>query len=561
MIFLDFVFKHRAFTWIVLLLLIVIGFAAYLSMSRSEDPYVEPPVVSVSVIAPGMSPVDLESQILDPLEEEMLPIEGIDHLFGSCESGVVRVLAFLSASADQGQVKDDIESALDAARRDFPAGVSREDVFAPNTLNVKFIQIAITGKDISPRERQHFGQDLIDNLRALNSLEKIEMQGDREEQIRVELRPEMLAERGISFTRVAEIIQASGTTLPLGNVNVGARSFNVLGISEYNSMEQLGNLVIKGGLSPLHLRDVANLSLADGDSTHLVRVNGVPSVLIVAEQKPGLNVFDVVQEVKKTVAQFEATLPSGASVVWIFDQSIEVDRRINTFLVNLLQAIVLVGLIIAFALGWRPSLVVMLAIPVSFVISFAFIYWAGYGLHQMTISAMIISLGLLVDNSIVVTESINMQLLAGKSALNAARIGTSQVAGAIVAATATTLLAFLPIALIQDAAGDFIRSMPVSVMLILAASLLVALTMSPLVSVHVMRPHTFDEQPWAVRKLYIFVKGPYQRALRWCLNHRNRVLFFATAAFVGTMSLFPLIGQSFFPKSDKPLLLVDVKLA
>jgi multidrug efflux pump subunit AcrB len=218
----------------------------------------------------------------------------------------------------------------------------------------------------------------------------------------------------------------------------------------------------------------------------------------------------------------------------------------------------LVGLVIFLVMRWRTSLIVMLAIPISFVIALGFVQALGYGLQQMTIVALVIALGLLVDNAIVVTENINRFLRQGKDPLSAVAEATSQVGWAVASATLTTVLAFLPIVLMKDVSGDFIRSMPVTVMITLISSLLVALTLTPLLSYWLLRPTSAATR--ITRLVNYLLEHQYRASLNWALGHRKTVLAIATMAFFGSLALFPLVGVSFFPKAEKPQFVVNVRL-
>ena len=287
---------------------------------------------------------------------------------------------------------------------------------------------------------------------------------------------------------------------------VDARTALIATSGSFESIKQIGRVVVGGSeISPVYLQEVADIDFAYADKSYFTRINGVNSVLVTAKQKRGQNVNRLMKQVREEVEQYSAQLPPDVKTVWIYDQSEVVSERLKSFFMNLTQGIVLVGLVILLALGFRPAVVVLMAVPFSFIIAMGWISATGYAIHQMTIAALIISLGLLVDNGIVVTENINTHLLRGYERLQAALRGTSQVGWAVVASTVTTILAFLPIALMQDASGDFIRSMPVSVMYILTASLLIALTVSPLAASRVLKPTTLIEQPVFTQQLRRFV--------------------------------------------------------
>jgi multidrug efflux pump subunit AcrB len=552
---------NKQFTAVAIFLLMLFGLTGFLAMPRSEDPYIRPPFANIFVVVPGASPEDLEKLVLDPLDDAVRELDDIQHTTGMARDGVVSLGVDFTPGTDQDEKVRELEDKLVEVRQEFPEGVVRSEVSAWSSFHVFFVQLAVVSETRSMREMNQYVERLETILNTYTALEGIEVFGLRDEEVRVSVNPEKLAAYGISLAQVTNAIQSAGVNIPGGSVTVGDRSFTLLTSGDFESLKQIERVVVAGSaISPVYLGEIADVHFDYSDRTHLMRVNGTQAVVLAARQKPGFNVLNVVDSIKEEMTEFEATLPPDVNLVWVFDQSQSVEERISNFFSNLMQGIFLVGLVIVLALGWRPALVVMVAIPLSFTIALGFINMAGFAIQQMTIAAMVISLGLLVDNGIVVTENINTKLLSGLSRARAARLGTSQVGSAVFASTVTTILAFVPMAMMADVSGDFIRSMPISVMLILAASLLVALTVSPLVSMKVIRPITFDKQPILVRKLYDFVNGPYKRALSWGLSHRVIVLGLATLSLLGSFALFPHVGVSFFPKAEKRVFLVDVSL-
>ncbi len=551
---------NRPFTLMVLILLLLFGLTQFARMPRSEDPFIKVPFAHVSIVLPGASPEDMENLVLDPLDELVRGIEEVKHTDGTALDGVASLLVEFEPGHDRDELVSEVEDKLTEAQRSFPEGVVRAEVVAQSTLSVYFLQLALIS-DRPLRDMQRYAEDLETQLERIPDISKTDIFGNRAEEIRVAVNSDKLAELKIPLTRIVDAIQSAGANIPGGSVQVGDKKMNVLTTGDFESLKQIEQVVVAGSMdSPVYLKEVADVRYDYEDRMHMVRVQGKDALLIAVQMKEGRNIFQAMRRVHKVVDKFETDLPPDIQLEWVFDQSQGVRHRLNDFYINLAQGIFLVGLVMTLALGLRPSIIVMTAIPLSFTIAIGFVASFGFAIQQMTIAAMIIALGLLVDNGIVVTENINSFLIRGKSRSIAAREGASQVGGAVTAATVTTMLAFVPIAMMADVSGDFIRSMPVSVMLILAASLLVALTFSPMAATRLMRPMPMEKQPFLTRKLYTLVGGPYLRLLKRSLNHRWLVLGFATLALIGSIALFPFVGVSFFPKADKPMFIVNVEL-
>lgn len=553
--------SNREFTIVATLLLLVYGVLGFLGMPRSEDPYMEPPFVNVVVILPGATSVDLENLVLDPLDDLVRELDEVRHTDGLCRSGVASLMITLEDGTDQAEAVTKIERKVAEASSSWPPGIIRQDVIAQNSFHVKSLQFALLSEDRPSGDVKKYAERLQTLLQQYGSLNKVELFGDRPEEVRISLDLEQMATRNIPLSNVVNAIQSEGANIPGGSVDVGDREFNVLTTGDFESVRQLGQVVVGGTQwSPIHLSDIATLDFQPQDRSHVIRVNDTPAVLVTASMKKGRNINRVVKQIQPAIDEFKAGLPPEMKMVTVFDQSAEVKERLRDFFQNLVGGIVLVGLVMFLSLGWRPATIVMLAIPFSFIIAMGFIAQAGFAIQQMTISALIISLGLLVDNGIVVTENINTFMLRGIPLRRAAEEGTAQVGWAVIASTVTTILAFVPMAMMKDISGDFIRSMPISVMIILSASLLVALTISPMLATRVLRPIREEEQPRLVRELKRFVRGPYTAVLQFGLRHRIVIIAVATLTLFAAVSLFPLVGVSFFPKADKPYLMVEVNL-
>ena len=317
------------------------------------------------------------------------------------------------------------------------------------------------------------------------------------------------------------------------------------------------------------MRNIAKVSINDGLPDYRGFYKNRPAVYINILQRAGSNIFDVTDGVKQQIEAFRQTLPTMLHLDIVNDQSVGVDKRVSGFFINLVQGLILVAIATFIVLGRGPSIVVVLAIPVSIFIAIGWIDLSGFAIQQMSIVGLVIALGLLVDNAIVVTENVlrfyrQHQGQSEQAAQQAAEKGSSQVSLAVISGTLTTILAFVPMLLMQNDSGSFIRSMPTSVVLTLLASLLVALTLTPLLNSQWLKNRARKakafEPTMAQRGLTALSQGGYLKSLSWSLKHPKSVLTLAILVFVGAFMLFPMIGVSLFPKAEKPMILVDLEL-
>ncbi|MCK4755189.1 MAG: efflux RND transporter permease subunit, partial [Calditrichia bacterium] len=307
-----------------------------------------------------------------------------------------------------------------------------------------------------------------------------------------------------------------------------------------------------------YLKDLAEISYDYEDNTYFARFKGKKAVFVTISQKIGTNIFTIRDALEDKITAFQTNLPAKIELDTVFDQSESVGYRLNGFFLNLFQGLILVGLVVLMAVGLRASGIVILAIPVSIMIGIGFVDLSGYGLEQMSIAGLVIALGLLVDNAIVVIENISRFMKMGYSNKEAAVKGTSQIAWAVVSSTTTTVLAFIPIMMMQNITGDFIRSMPVTVVYTLSASLLISLILTPYLSTKFLKITDVRKERKMRKFLNHEIENRYRKMLNFGLEKPKIIVLIALIVFMGSLALFPLVGVSFFPKAEKPQFIINI---
>jgi len=377
--------------------------------------------------------------------------------------------------------------------------------------------------------------------------------------VRVSLDFQRCVAQNVPPASVLGILQQNNANVPGGDVSAAARNFSIKTSGSFDDMAELRNTVVGSNAGKLvYLRDVADVGYAYEDERWRARYNGERAMLLSVLIEGESNIVDVSRKLHEQLNLARAELPPTVRLQTAFEQAPAVSARITDFFGNLLQGVILVGVIILLFLGFRASVIVMTVIPLCILISLALLNANGFAIQQISIAALVIALGLLVDNGIVVIENINRYLREGLSPAQAAAKGTGEVGWAIVSSTATTLLAFFPLTQLGGGPGEFLKSLPVTVMLTLGISLLLALTFSPLVAAKLLRYREGSKAPLPQRGLEYFVAKVYRPVLNWSLRRGLVIIILAIAMLVGAVSLFPSIGVSFFPTADKPLLLIDV---
>ncbi len=555
--------KNSAFTLTVFFLLTVFGIYAYLNMPRTENPSIYIPGGSIVVVYPGAGPRDMEQLIALPLEESVNELDDIRKTETEIRNGIAIISVEFSYNTDPKKKYDELVRQVNSTRSQLPEDITRLDIIEWTSSDVAVMQLAFFSDSASGKLLENEADELKKMIERLPGVKKVELAAEQKQEIRISPDPLKMAHMHISFDQIADAIRSNNANIPAGGMVIDGVRFNVQTSGSYRDLDEIRNTVVQSWQGRIiYLKDIADVRLTYHDPEYLARYKGHRAVWLTVMQKDRYNIFDLKKELQPLITDFREGLPGHVHLAVVFDQSVWVKHRIGGFINNLLQGIVLVSIVILLAMGLRSSLIVALAIPLSLLIGVGFLDLSGYGLQQVSIGALVVALGMLVDNSIVIIENIYRLILQGYDAEKASEEGASSIAWPVVTATLTTLLAFIPIAMMPEKAGDFIRSLPLTILYTLTASLLIALTLTPLITSISFRNTEKIRGKKNVFKIFInrLIEGPYQKTLHYVIRHKGWVLGFVTLVFLGSLALLPVIGLSFFPPAEMPDFMVRVKM-
>ncbi|HQV34075.1 MAG TPA: efflux RND transporter permease subunit, partial [Calditrichia bacterium] len=497
--------------------------------------------------------------MVDPLEKAIDEVEEIDEIVTTISEGLAIIRADAGFGVDIDAIYDKVLREIDQTKGDLPDDLYSLETRIASPQDVSILQIALTSDNAPYRELIDRAEDLQDLLEAQAGVRTVDLEAFPEEQVRVSLDFQKMANLGLPLNQVIGILRQNNANIPGGEVDAGTRSFSIKTSGSYKSLKAIGETVVNSdGEKLVYLKDIAEVRFDYADPLHIGRYEGHKSVFLVVTRDKENNIIELTQRLKDIMAEFAADLPPNIAVHTAFEQAKAVEGRINNFFLNLFQGMVLVGLIILLFLGWRPALIICLVIPISVMIAIAALDFSGYALQQISIAAMVIALGLLVDNGIVVTENIQRFQKLGFSGKEAAIKGTAEVGLAVVASTVTTLLSFFPLTQMQSGPGEFLRTLPLTVIFTLVASLILALSFTPIIATRLLknggqaRGGILERFTDRIREDY------YMPSLRAALKYPVRFVGISVLVLVGCLMLFPVVGVSFFPTADKPLLLIEV---
>ncbi|MEO0899314.1 MAG: efflux RND transporter permease subunit [Bacteroidota bacterium] len=551
--------QNYQFVLVLLFLALIMGSLSFLNMPRSEDPALDFPVYRVIGVYPGTSPEDMEELVADPIEEVVNEVENLDKITTTLEEGLAVIRIEGEFGLDIDEQFDEVQSKVNQVRNDLPDGLVRLDVRNVSPQDVKILQMALISDGATYKDMVETAEKLEDQLKRVDGVRTVDIEAYPEEEVRIALKMEKMAQLNIGLNQVMGTIQGNNANIPGGDISAGGQSFTVKTSGGYDSVEELKKTPIASdGQGLVYLKDIADVYMAYEDETYIGRFNGKQSLFLSLTQKAGVNILQLTNELRTEVDAFQETLPQNMELAYAFEQGPNVEARINEFFGNLLQGIALVGFIILIFLGIRNSLIIMTVIPTSILIAISMLDMFGFGLQQISIAGLVIALGLLVDNGIVVIENINRYLNEGFSVKDAAIKGTQEVGWAIVSSTATTVLAFFPITQLGGGTGEFIKTLPLTVIFSLLASLLLALVLTPLLASRLMKAKPVEALNGVERALKRMVERVYRPMLNFSLRRPWLIIGVAVLTLVGSFALFPYVGVSFFPTADKPLLVIDI---
>ncbi len=552
---------HYQFTIVIFIMLLVMGLSSYFSMPRTEDPPIQVPGTSIVVIYPGTDPVDLEELVADHIEEAVNELENIKRVNTTIKNGIVSIAVEFNFGTDADEKFDEVVQQVGNIKNQLPSDIYNIDINQWKTTDVNMLQLAFVSDSLSYSQLEDYADQLKTNIERASGIKKVLLFAIPDQEVRVSLNIEKMAQMNVSINQVYKAIQSNNANIPGGYLNIGNKSFSIKTSGSYQNLEEIRNTVVSSYQGRnIYLHHIAEVGFDYEDINYYARYNGKRAIYLTVQQKERRNIFHVWDGIQEMIERYKKELPEDVTLETVFNQTKSVDDRINGFIGNLIQGIILVGIFIFLSLGYRESVMVIIAIPLSILMGLGFIDFVGFGLQQISIAGLVIALGLLVDNSIVIVENIERFIRNGHTRKDAAVKATSQLAWPIVSATVTTLLAFIPIIMMPDKAGIFIKSLPVTVVFTLLSSLLIALSLTPYLSSIFLKKNAITQQQKNLKtRLQRFISGPYRKTLSIALKNRGKTLFIALSGLgISLFIFFNYVGVSYFPKSEKPQLLIRI---
>lgn len=551
--------KNYQFTIVLFLLLVALGVYSFIKIPQAEDPEFPISIFPVIAIYPGASPADIEQLVVDKVEKSLNELEDIKRIKTEIKDGVAVVVIEFTSDTDPDKKYDEILRQMNSIRPSLP-----QDLYSLETLkiqagNTNIIQSALVSEKAEYSELRKYAEELKNEISTVSGVRKADAVAYPEQELQIAINLPRMSQLHMTISQVIGAIQSENANIPGGSIELGPKKFNIKTSGSFESIEDVRMTIVGSNMGQVvYLKDVAAVTWSDEDLTYYGRYNGERALFIIANMKTGQNIHEIRNSIYKVFDSYDKVLPSGIRLERGFDQAQNVRNKLGRLEKDFLFAFLLV-LITLMPLGFRASGIVMISIPLSLMIGITGLYLIGFSINQLSIVGAVISLGLLVDDSIVVVENISRWIRGGKKPFNAAIEATKQIGPAVIGCTATLIFAFLPLMFLPGMAGKYIRVLPTSVSFIVIGSLFVALTIIPLIASLIFKGNVDPRGNPILRVLHKVIDFTYGRALHWSLDRPAATVILAAVFFFSSLFLINLIGFSLFPKAGLPQFFITIE--
>lgn len=509
----DLAVDNATSIFILAFMILLFGLRSYESVPKEQFPEVQFPQVYVNTPYFGNSAEDIESLVTRELEKELQSVDGVKTIRSTSIQDFSVITVEFNSGEDIDEAVRKVKDAVDMAKPELPSDLDQE----PTVLDINFAEIPIVTVNISGEytldELIKYAEYLQDEIETLDEVARAEIKGDREREVKIDVDLRRMESMQISFTDIENAVASENLTLSSGEIvrDEFRRAVRVVG--EFETVEEIEDMIVKSeNLRPIYLKDIATVTFGYKDRTSIARADQNPVVSINVIKKQGENLLSAADKLKEILAESQrSTLPAGLDISLFNDQSDNTREQVSNLENSIISGVILVTLVLLFFLGLRNALFVGIAIPLSMLMGILFIYMSGVTLNIVVLFALILALGLLVDNGIVVIENIYRYVQEGYGLIDAAKQGAGEVALPIIASTATTLAAFVPIAFWPGLVGSFMQYLPITLIIVLTSSLFVALVINPVFAATFMKMEEIaearEERRRKNRNVLIFAAG------------------------------------------------------
>lgn len=550
---------------VIMVTLVVIGFGIFAlsNLKITMYPSFNIPILAIQTGYSNVAPEDMQKLVVEPIEGAVSAIEGIETLESNINKGSAFIILRLQNGVNIRNTELKVREEISRIRNELPTEASEPIIFQFDPDNFPIMRLSLKGENKGLDELRQLGLDFIEpRIERLPGVAAADTRGGLERKIFINVDPMSLAQHQLVPSDIESALRSNNQEIPVGKIDAGKNTYSVRAQSLYQNVEEIRQTIIKISENniPIRIRDIANVNDSFAEINTLVEINGKNSVTLEVQKKSDANTVDVANSVINQLSSINANLPDGITLQVLTNDAENVENSISNLTQSALAALVVVVIVLLIFLGgWRISLVVAASIPVSVTASFAAMYAAGLTLNILTITALALAIGLLVDNAIVVSESIARKLEEGLPKMQATLEGTNEVIGALLGATLTTLGVFVPIIGLSGIQGQFFAQFALTISIAIAISFISSIILVPVLALLFLDKNEFQHHSDSFRAIHK-VENFYEQSLRWTMFHKWTIVVFVAFILGGSYLLFKNINSEFFPDSDTGRISISVDL-
>ena len=549
--------ERRVMTSLLMLAIVGFGILAYRDLAVSDLPNVDFPTIQVSAGLPGASPETMASSVATPIEKQFTTIAGLDSMTSTSSLGNTQITLQFSLDRNINSAAVDVQTAISAAANQLPANMPYPPTFRKvNPADQSIFLLAVTSPTLPLYDVDKYAESLIaTQISMIPGVAQVNVNGQATYAVRVGLDPDAMASRQIGIDEVAQAIQNANVNMPMGTLFGSHKAYNLQSNGQLNDAAAYRPVIVayRNG-APVRLDQIA--SVTDGVQDRYVEswINGIPGILLAVQRQPGTNTIDIVNRIRKLIPHFYSLVPPSIDLSIEYDRSVPIRASVNDVKFTLLLAIALVVLVIfLFLRNISATVIPSLALPMAIVGTFAVMYLLGYTIDNLSLLALTLSVGFVVDDAIVMLENIVRHMEMGKTPLQASYDGSQEVGFTILSMTLSLAAVFIPVFFMAGVFGRLLHEFSVVIISAVLVSGVVSLTLTPMICSRYLRPEHNQHHGWLYRKLEGVLDGSlrwYGVSLRWSLRHRVAVMLLGVAILGGTLWEFWVIPKGFLPEED-----------
>ncbi|MDW5299220.1 MAG: efflux RND transporter permease subunit [Sedimentibacter sp.] len=553
--FISFLLKEKYIVIAAFVITMVFGFISYYYMPRQENPDITSPAALITTIYPGASASDVELLVTKKIEEEVSKIDGIEKIDSYSNDNYSAVIVTISYTVDKEKQWTDLKNYIDNIKDELPEGCYTPDIDTESMVESAGMLLSISGDSLTYDQLENYAENLKQQLLNIDEINKVKISGGPDKKAFVEIDAMNLNTYSVSIEDIYNLLQSQNLKIPAGAINTPAGKINVDVPESFESLKDIENLIItasdSGGI--VRLKDVASIYFGEKDNEKKIYNNGKSAVILAAYFKTENNIVLVGDEINESILKTKNSAPAEVSIDKITFQPDDVKLALNDFIINLFEGVLFVILIVLIGMGIRNALIVSISLPLTIFATFIAMYLFHIDLQQISIAGLIMAVGMVVDNSIVVSDAIQVRLNEGKSHNEASLMGVTESAVPVFSSTLTTVAALATLFVLPGEAGEFIKTMPVVIIVALSFSYIVSIVVVPVfASIYFKTNIKLDNYDSKTRLLFT-------KFLNTALNHKKSTVYYVFGFFAISLIIAVFVlPLEIFPYTDKNYIYIDV---